>query len=301
MKTSNSPKDNQIALPLNKLPLVSRCDYLTCVDGFVHPDRVMNVNVLLYVEKGSFHLFEEDEEFDVSAGSLIFLKQGLHHFGDTKCPDGTSWFFVHFNLEDGGDTVRLKPFEEYRFDEDNPERAVGSVVLPKKVNLYPGSRILAKMFELRDMFQSSGNESFIRMNLLLYEILIELYEEERLNSHEGTDEKRVTDIKKLVENNINRPFDSQMFSDNFGLTYKHLNSIFKNITGNTIQKFYSEVRMDHAAALLRGTDLSVREVADRFGFEEVNYFSNSFKKRFGVSPSEYRHRIVAKTMKNVTL
>ena len=90
--------DTLIHLPIDRLPLVSLCDDLWTEDGFVHPDRVMDVNVLLYVREGEFEIYEEGECYTVPAGSVFFLKQGLHHWGRKRCPRGTRWFFVHFHL-----------------------------------------------------------------------------------------------------------------------------------------------------------------------------------------------------------
>ena len=92
--------DTLIHLPIDRLPLVSLCDDLWTEDGFVHPDRVMDVNVLLYVREGEFEIYEEGECFTVPAGSVFFLKQGLHHWGRKRCPRRTRWFFVHFHLPD---------------------------------------------------------------------------------------------------------------------------------------------------------------------------------------------------------
>lgn len=92
--------DTLIHLPIDRLPLVSLCDDLWTEDGFVHPDRAMDVNVLLYVREGEFEIYEEGECYTVPAGSVFFLKQGLHHWGRKRCPRGTRWFFVHFHLPD---------------------------------------------------------------------------------------------------------------------------------------------------------------------------------------------------------
>jgi two-component system response regulator YesN len=47
--------------------------------------------------------------------------------------------------------------------------------------------------------------------------------------------------------------------------------------------------MESAKEYLRTTSLKTFEIADKVGYSEPNYFSYSFKKKFGVSPSEYRN------------
>ena len=48
------------------------------------------------------------------------------------------------------------------------------------------------------------------------------------------------------------------------------------------------IRMERAGRLLRETDLSLAEIADRAGFADANYLSVAFKKQMGVSPRAYR-------------
>jgi two-component system response regulator YesN len=65
--------------------------------------------------------------------------------------------------------------------------------------------------------------------------------------------------------------------------------IFKKETKITFINYLTQVRMDAAKELLRNTNLKSFEIAEKVGYSEPNYFSYSFKKRFGLSPSEYRN------------
>jgi two-component system, response regulator YesN len=65
--------------------------------------------------------------------------------------------------------------------------------------------------------------------------------------------------------------------------------IFKKETKTTFINYLTNYRMESAKEHLRTTSLKTFEIADRVGYSEPNYFSYSFKKKFGVSPSEYRN------------
>lgn len=68
----------------------------------------------------------------------------------------------------------------------------------------------------------------------------------------------------------------------------YLTMVFKKHTGMTIVEYLTEVRMEEAKALLRGSDLRVYEIAERVGYRDAQYFSLTFRKQVGQSPSEYR-------------
>jgi AraC-like DNA-binding protein len=54
--------------------------------------------------------------------------------------------------------------------------------------------------------------------------------------------------------------------------------------------------MLEAARLLRFTDLTAQEIAQRVGYDDPLYFSRAFKRRYGESPSAYRERVQGKSM-----
>ncbi len=69
----------------------------------------------------------------------------------------------------------------------------------------------------------------------------------------------------------------------------YFSSIFKKETKMTFLNYLIKLRMEAAKELLLTTGLKNFEIAGKVGYSEPNYFSYSFKKYFGVSPSQYRN------------
>ena len=65
---------------------------------------------------------------------------------------------------------------------------------------------------------------------------------------------------------------------------------FKKILGRTPHEEILRVQLDRVKTLLSQTDLSLADIAERTGFEHVEYLSVVFKKKVGVPPSQYRSR-----------
>jgi AraC-like DNA-binding protein len=63
---------------------------------------------------------------------------------------------------------------------------------------------------------------------------------------------------------------------------------FKKSTGQSINRYVTQLRMTMAASLLRDTQLSINEICERTGYSDFGYFSRSFKKETQYTPSEYR-------------
>ena len=66
-------------------------------------------------------------------------------------------------------------------------------------------------------------------------------------------------------------------------------ALFKKITNHTIQEFITQVRINKAADLLHLKEYKISEIAVLTGFNDINYFSNTFKSLMKMSPSVYRN------------
>ena len=85
-------------------------------------------------------------------------------------------------------------------------------------------------------------------------------------------------------------FSLSTAADQVGVSTGYLSALFKKETGMNFIKYLTDVRMEKAMELLRGTDLRAYEIADRIGFDNTHYFSVAFKKYTGMSPSDFRKR-----------
>ena len=68
----------------------------------------------------------------------------------------------------------------------------------------------------------------------------------------------------------------------------YFSTMFKKVTGQTYIAYLTEVRLNKAVELLNMTDEKTYVIASQVGYQEQNYFSYVFKKRFGVSPTKFR-------------
>jgi AraC-like DNA-binding protein len=63
---------------------------------------------------------------------------------------------------------------------------------------------------------------------------------------------------------------------------------FKGYTGKTPKEYQINCRMERATALLLGSDLSLSEIAARCGFASHSFFTKTFKRLYGITPTAYR-------------
>ncbi|SDD11561.1 AraC-type DNA-binding protein [Paenibacillus sp. UNCCL117] len=71
-------------------------------------------------------------------------------------------------------------------------------------------------------------------------------------------------------------------------TPKYFSNYFKKTFGVNFVEYVNKVRLSHAKDLLKSTELSVAEIGKLAGYDSSSRFTNTFRKYYGVAPSEYR-------------
>lgn len=75
------------------------------------------------------------------------------------------------------------------------------------------------------------------------------------------------------------------------MTPTYLSLLFKTNTGKTFIEHLTDIRINKAKDMLKSTHYKNYEVAERVGYQDPRYFSQIFKKKVGLSPSEYRESV----------
>ena len=86
----------------------------------------------------------------------------------------------------------------------------------------------------------------------------------------------------------NNDYDVDEFVFDMAIGRTILYQKIKDLTGMSIKEFIVDIRLKRAAQLLKDSDLTVAEVSDRTGFANPKYFSVCFKRRWNLSPSEFK-------------
>lgn len=95
-------------------------------------------------------------------------------------------------------------------------------------------------------------------------------------------------IKLWVTRNYNQEFTLRSLSRNFGLNELMLKTGFKKLFGQTIRQFVIELRMNKAKSLIIQNEETVNEISFKVGYKSVSHFIQTFKKHYGITPSQHK-------------
>ncbi|MDO4521570.1 MAG: response regulator [Eubacteriales bacterium] len=97
----------------------------------------------------------------------------------------------------------------------------------------------------------------------------------------------------IGKNYSNETLSVKDISDHVFLSTSYVCTFFKNETGQTLNQYLTEYRMEKAKALLADPRYKITDISSRVGYSDGNYFGKSFKKYTGLTPSEYREKMGA--------
>ena len=98
----------------------------------------------------------------------------------------------------------------------------------------------------------------------------------------------MNDLYQLMENELsNSELDVSRMTELLHISRTKFYYKVKGLTGENPSVFFKRYKLNRAAQLLKQRNYNVSEIADMTGFSTLSHFSTSFKKQFGVSPSEY--------------
>jgi transcriptional regulator GlxA family with amidase domain len=95
-------------------------------------------------------------------------------------------------------------------------------------------------------------------------------------------------IKNLLTEHPEEVWTVEEMAIAVGLSVPHFQRLFKHHAGIPPKTYLQDIRLTKAKELLRATFLRVKEIGVKTGLTNESHFTREFKKRFGMTPSEYR-------------
>ena len=98
---------------------------------------------------------------------------------------------------------------------------------------------------------------------------------------------------KILEFNYMRPEGADFYAEKLNMSPRNLNLISQSVFGKSITEIIETRKLIEARNLLLNSGKSVSEIGYELGYNEKSYFTRVFRKRTGVTPSEYREKMLS--------
>lgn len=250
-----------------------------------------------YTSEGyCFHRFEKEDKkrkLDTFQSVIITSKDGGYNYGyfekDLKIHihliQVSRMEFLKKRLNDG--SILNKHLYEVFHDQQH-----------ENVFAYYGTYNL-KLANLIKQFNKVKQKGMIRMLIkegIVYQILSEHMVQHdkdltRKKQPETTLTKQEIKVIRKMAQKINRrvseEYNVEEMANELGITQAKLQEGFKLLFSRTVIEYLRHVRLEEARDLLNNSDYNISQVVYSIGFSSRSYFSKIFKRKYGLSPSEF--------------
>ena len=182
------------------------------------------------------------------------------------------------------------------FDPAPVSRNQPSVTLPLHLRL--GARtasVRERIGRITDHYRRSGENrdspSGVAAGAALLELLLWLHVQGSSGvsaARSGIAEKSLGTLVQAIEASLHRPITVPELARQSGWSADYISRLFRRHYAMTIPRFLLLRRLELARHLLQSSNLPVKEIGDRVGISDPQYFNKQFRKIAGLSPSAYR-------------
>ncbi len=244
---------------------------------------------LVYADKESIICTAENKEIFLNEGEIIFHKPNEYHTLSANQEKEPNVFIVSFECK----SQAMHFFENKRLKLDKKLlRYVYTIIdESKKTFDLPYSDPELKKMQLLSR-PTLGGQQLLKNFLEILLINIMRNETEQKKSpflfKEEFEGHVVKQITEFLEKNIHETISIEDLCHSLNYCKSYLFRQFKKATGYSIMAYFLKLKIEEAKRLLRITESSITQISDFLSFDTPNYFTKTFKKTTGYTPTQYR-------------
>lgn len=226
---------------------------------------------MLFLTSGSCHMTCASNSFNPKKGDLVFINNSELHFYHNATD--LRYMCVILNPKMFADT-----------DSDN-------IYIQ---NFIQSDKYVEDVFsEMAKEFREKKDGYNVAIKGLTYKLMTYLLRNYQRNYEPSSVAneimaKRINEIIEYISLHYADTLTSAELSKKWFLSESYFCRFFKKATGQPPTEYINRIRVDKAAVLLKKTNESITKISSKVGFDDVNYFSRTFKKFMNISPSEYK-------------
>ncbi|MFB9277650.1 helix-turn-helix domain-containing protein [Cohnella cellulosilytica] len=268
--------------------------------GDIHPSRYrLGVFDLLLVTRGALYIGENETSWEVRANCAVILKPDRHQYPVQGCEEQTEFYWIHFNvfgewseyvegewIEHAGEQVKL--FEDPEDDRKNVK--FHTIRLNQFTSLPHPEEVIRCCRDLLELETSPREEDQLRQQLILQSILLEL-QAAQSNRRDPYKQLIAERAATYIRKNYRMPITHSVIRKELNFHPSYISRCMKQIYGTTLNEYAIRYRIEQASRLLLTTNDSVKEIADKVGFNNLSYFARAFVRLKKLSPGAYRKQV----------
>lgn len=249
---------------------------------------------LFYIISGSGNIIINNISYPLSNDTIILFREATQYMWEGE---NIEFYSLNFDYNsDYSDIVQqFRPILSKSFDaftafdcgyiEDFPQ-------LNQPIVVHNASSLKKYIKNIIEEHSITDNYSKHFIPILTKELILNILRlHENRNLNKSTNKNSVKDIKKIIDyihSHYHEKISNHTIAQEFNFSPSHLGRVFKKCTSHSIHNYILQHRIQIAKELLITTEMSIGEIAEKVGYNDIYHFSKIFKKTVGITPSQYK-------------
>lgn len=248
---------------------------------------------LYYITKGTAKVYHNNKVFNLKPNCMYLVPS--YSYSRYKCDDYHEQYYISFleEISNGGSIYNLKDFEyEIEADENclyyferlleiNKNRKIKNSD-PKTYDNRPKLQAFIKQnnaLNTKELLETQGILTILLSKFITKTIRYK---------NNTTPTKTLYNIQNYINENLALPITVEALADKCHYSTDYFSRLFYGTYGIRPNKYIQLKRIERAQLLLLTTTSSLKEIAQKVGFENLAYFSRTFKKHTSKTPAAFR-------------
>ena len=261
---------------------ITSANYITSVNGMLHPTRTMTEHDFLYILDGTWEVIEEGIPYELQTDDLLILCAGRYHTGVRLCNPGNRHMYFHVLPTEGEQSRKtcMDKMEATKTSEDS--RFLRSHTL---IHCQKEPKIRQYFHELISAYWGGDAQREDRLTLLFNLILCELASLQEETAGGAGSNSMLERVRQKIYSNPQVFFSAPEMAAEFYICPRTLNNRFRASCNQTFSAYQMDLKLEMVREFLsHQPDAKLHEAAVNFGFYDEFHLSKTFKKKYGYPP-----------------
>jgi AraC-like DNA-binding protein len=229
--------------------------------------------VLLFTIGGKGHLSYRGRNYEITQGQIMIINCFNHNLMRSDPELGWHYKWVHFH------GISAEGYFNMIFDKFGPV-----------IDMRNDIATTQDIDQLIDMVQSGDMNIEIKSANIITGILTHIFlnGSSDIRDYKNSLNSRIQAVLDYIGDNYSSKISNNELMKIACYSKPHLYRVFKAMTGYHPHEFIIKYRINMSKYLLKNTDLTVEETAQRIGFESTSNFISTFRKLEGITPTAFR-------------
>ena len=263
-----------------KITKIRRDPYFNMPSAHLHP-----MYEIYYLQSGTRKLFLDDSIYILNRGDMVFIPMNTIHktsYVDDKVHERIAITFSDKAVPDIKSSASRVSFKKIFYSE--PVIHISNVHRDYIEGLL--NRMLSE-YEQRDDYSDINIKNCLQ-ELIIFLIRYKHHKSSKYIQNIDMTDTLMQEAARYIRTNYMKDLSLEAVASHVNLSPTYFSKKFKSSTSFGYKEYLINVRIQEASHMLLETNAPISEIALKCGFNDSDYFGNTFKRTKGISPMKYR-------------